>query len=162
MDAKAIWLEGMSFDATADSGFVVRLGADPAVGGANDGFRPLELMAMSLAGCTAMDVISILRKKQQNVTAFEVRVHADRAAEHPKVFTHLTIEYDVRGHGVDETAVRRAIELSAFKYCPAQAIVSKAVPTDLKYLIYEDEEGASRLVAEGTVSAPAWASEQTK
>lgn len=63
MDAKATWHEGLSFTGTADSGFQVRLGADPEVGGANDGFRPLELMAVSLAGCTAMDVISILRKK---------------------------------------------------------------------------------------------------
>ncbi|MCS7011869.1 MAG: OsmC family protein [Anaerolineales bacterium] len=150
MDAKVTWIDGLSFDATANSGFVVRLGADPAVGGANDGFRPLELMAMSLAGCTAMDVISILRKKQQKVTSFEVRVHADRAPEHPKVFTHLTIEYDVRGQGVDESAVRRAIELSASKYCPAQAMLSKIVPTDLKYVIYEVDHSQAqpRLVVE--------------
>lgn len=149
MDAKATWHEGLSFTGTADSGFQVRLGADPEVGGANDGFRPLELMAVSLAGCTAMDVISILRKKQQQVTGFEVRVHADRAQEHPKVFTRLTVVYDVRGRGVDEAAVRRAIELTATKYCPAQAMLNKVVPTDLKYEIYEDEgEGQSRLVVQ--------------
>ncbi len=85
MDAKVIWHQGLSFTGTSDSGFNVPLGADPESGGNNDGFRPMELMAVSLAGCTAMDVVSILRKKQQNVTAFEVKVHADRAADHPKV-----------------------------------------------------------------------------
>ncbi len=76
-------------------------------GGANDGFRPLELMAVSLAGCTAMDVISILKKKQQAVTAFEVKVQADQAEEFPKVFTRALITYLVTGHSLDETAVRR-------------------------------------------------------
>ncbi len=155
MDAKATWHEGLSFTATADSGFQVRLGAEPEVGGANDGFRPMELMAVSLAGCTAMDVISILRKKQQQVTGFEVRVHADRAQEHPKVFTRLIIVYNVRGRGVEEAAVRRAIELSATKYCPAQAMLNKVVPTDLKYEIYEDEgEGNARLVVQKTFELP--------
>ncbi len=149
MDAKVTWLEGLSFTGTADSGFEIRIGADPAVGGADDGFRPLELMAVSLAGCTAMDVISILRKKQQQVSGFEVRVHAERAPEHPKVFTHLTIVYEVRGRGVDEAAVQRAIQLSAEKYCPAQAMLSKIVPTDLKYQIYEESgETSPRLVVE--------------
>ena len=77
MDAKVIWKQGLSFTGSADSGFLVPLGADPQVGGANDGFRPLELMAISLAGCTAMDVVSILRKKQQDVTAFEVKIQAE-------------------------------------------------------------------------------------
>jgi putative redox protein len=79
MDAKVIWKEKMSFEGTADSGFKVTLGTIPEVGGDNDGFRPMELLAIGLAGCTAMDVISILNKKKQDVHHFEVRVHADRA-----------------------------------------------------------------------------------
>jgi len=151
MDAKVIWHQGLSFTGTAGSGFQVPLGADPDVGGANDGFRPLELMAVSLAGCTGMDVASILRKKQQDVTAFEVQVHADQASEHPMVFTRSVIRYLVTGHGVDEAAVRRAIELSATKYCPAQAMLHKIFPIDLKYEIYESEEGGrTRLIKEGT------------
>lgn len=149
MDANVTWQEGMSFTGTADSGFQVRLGADPKVGGANDGFRPLELMAVSLAGCTAMDVISLLRKKQQVVTGFEVRVHADRAADHPKVFTHITVLYRLTGHNLDEAALRRAIELTATKYCPAQAMLGKVVPMELKYQIHEDGGG---LVRESTFS----------
>jgi putative redox protein len=84
MEAKVNWKGRLSFTGTADTGFTLPLGANPKVGGDNDGFRPMELMALSLAGCTAMDVISILTKKRQEVTGFEVQVHADRAEEHPK------------------------------------------------------------------------------
>jgi putative redox protein len=145
MDAKVTWQQGLHFSGTADSGFEVPLGADPASGGADDGFRPLELMAVSLAGCTAMDVVSILRKKQQDVTAFDVKVHADRAEEHPKVFTHTLITYIITGHAIDEAAVRRAIELSATKYCPAQAMLGKVAPMELCYEIYEGQSAQERI-----------------
>ncbi len=144
MDAKVTWKQGLSFSGTADSNFELPLGTDPEIGGANDGFRPLELMAVSLAGCTAMDVISILKKKHQDVTAFEVHVHADRAEEHPKVFTHIVITYLVTGHNLDEKAVLRSIELSATKYCPAQAMLGKVVPTELIYEIFEGENSQQR------------------
>jgi putative redox protein len=137
MDAKVTWKGKMSFTATADTGFTLPLGAEPAVGGDNDGFRPMELMAISLAGCTAMDVISILQKKRQEVTGFEVKVHAERADEFPKAFTHITVEYNVTGHNVDPVAVERSIELSSTKYCPAQAMLAKAVTIEHKYTILE-------------------------
>ena len=137
MDAKVTWQQGLTFTGTADSGFSVPLGADSAVGGADDGFRPLELMAVSLAGCTAMDVISILRKKRQDVTAFEVRVHAELAQKHSHVFTHVKIEYLVNGHHVDPAAVERAMELSKTTYCPAQAMLARAVEIELSYQIIE-------------------------
>jgi len=150
MTATVAWRQGLSFTGKADTGFDVPLGADPKVGGANDGFRPLELMAVSLAGCTAMDVISILTKKKQEVTAFEVKVHAEQAEEFPKVFTHAVITYMVTGHAVDEAAVLRATELTATKYCPAQAILGKVVPMELVYEIYEDEgSGKTRMVKRG-------------
>ena len=99
-------------------------------------------MVLSLAGCTAMDVISILHKKQQAVTSFIVTIHAERAAEHPKVFTYLSILYHLTGRNLDEDALRRALELSATKYCPAQAMLGKVVPIELKYII--EEEGGMR------------------
>jgi putative redox protein len=151
MDAKVIWQKGLSFIGTANSNFEIPLGADLEIGGANDGFRPLELMAVSLAGCTAMDVVSILRKKQQDVTAFEVKVHADRVEQHPKVFSHMVINYLVTGHNLDEQAVQRAIELSTTKYCPAQAMLGKVVPMELFYEIFEGENSKKRiLVKTGT------------
>lgn len=138
MDAVVTWKQGMSFDASADSGFVLPLGTDPSVGGANDGFRPMELLAMGLAGCTAMDVISILAKKRQKINGFEVRVHAERADEHPKVFTQMHIHYVVRGEKIDAGAVERAMELSASRYCPAQAMLAQAATLSMDYEIVEE------------------------
>ena len=140
MKAKVNWQGKMSFTGTADTGFEVPLGANPKVGGDNDGFRPLELMAVSLAGCTAMDVISILQKKRQEVTDFRVDVDSERTDEHPRVITEAVIEYYVTGKDVDEKAVVRAIELSATRYCPAQSMLAQVFPMELKYFIY-DESG---------------------
>ena len=143
MDASVEWINGLSFTGKADSGFQVALGASPIVGGANDGFRPLELMAVSLAGCTGMDVISILTKKRQTVSGFSVDVQTEQSPDHPKVFTHITIIYHVRGQAIEEAAVRRAIELSATSYCPAQAMLSRTIPMDL---LYEIENGDGKII----------------
>lgn len=152
MQVKVTWQENMAFTGTADSGFTVQLDAKNEVGGEGRGFIPMELMALSLAGCTAMDVISILCKKRQDVTDFEVQVEAPRAEEHPKVFTRATIVYLVTGHGVDEAAVLRAIELTAESYCPAQAMLGKVMPINLRYQIFEDEDGEKKLLKEGIYS----------
>ncbi|MDH5507952.1 MAG: OsmC family protein [Anaerolineae bacterium] len=137
MGARVTWKDGLSFSGTADSGFNVDLSAGAGVGGAEDGFRPMELLATGLAGCTAMDVISILQKKRQDVTAFEVRVHTKSADEHPHVWTWVQIEYLVTGNDIDPAAVERAMQLSADKYCPAQNMINKAVDIDLTYTIIE-------------------------
>ena len=150
MNAKVDWKGRMSFTGSADSGFEVQLGSYPEVGGDNDGFRPMELMAVSLAGCTAMDVISILRKKRQDVSDFQVKVDTERAVQHPKVFTSAVIEYHVAGKDISESAVSRAMELSADTYCPAQAMIGKIIPLFLKYFIYEgDKFSDAKLVVEG-------------
>jgi len=137
MDAKVTWKNNMSFVGTANSGFKVDLGTTPELGGADDGFRPMELMAISLAGCTAMDVISILAKKRQEFSAFEVEVHAERAQDHPKIFTQILIEYIVTGKNIDQAAVERAVELSETKYCPAQAMLKASAPISHKITIIE-------------------------
>ena len=144
MDAKVTWNGKMTFSGTADSGFKLPLGTDPAVGGADDGFRPMELLAIGLAGCTAMDVISILKKKRQEISDFVVDVKAEQASEHPKVFTGAVIRYAVTGQGVDEAAVLRAIELSVTRYCPANAMLSQVMPIETVYEIYEAEAGGER------------------
>ncbi len=140
MDAKVTWSKRLSFIGEADTGFSVPLGANPQVGGDNDGFRPMELIAIGIAGCTAMDVISVLQKKRQNVTAFEVQLRSQQAQDHPHVFTQIEIEYLISGHDVDETAVQRAIELSENKYCPAQAMFNQILPIKLSYKILQAEE----------------------
>lgn len=150
MKAAVQWEENMTFIGTPDSGFPVQMDADPYFGGTNQGVRPMEMIALGLAGCTAMDVISILRKKRQQVTQFEVRVNAPRTAEHPKVFTSARITYLVAGKNIDETAVLRSIELSMTKYCPVQVMLSQSFPMELRYEIYEDEpDGTRRLRVQG-------------
>jgi putative redox protein len=138
MDVALNWKGMMSFEGVSDSGFAHKMDADEAAGGGNSAARPIEFIALGLAGCTGMDVISILQKKKQAVTDFQVKVHAPRADEHPKVFTSAVIEYLVTGKEVDETALLRAIELSAEKYCPAQAMLGKAFPIRLVYKIFNE------------------------
>ncbi len=140
MDVILDWKKNMAFQGVAGSGFTQSLDADESVGGANSAARPMEFIAIGLAGCTAMDVISILRKKKQDVSDFQIKLHADNADEHPKVFTSAVIEYIVTGRQISEAAVLRAIELSAEKYCPAQAMLSQAFPMRLIYKIL-DENG---------------------
>ena len=150
MDAKVNWKGNLAFEGVADSGKAIMMdsASDPAQ---RLGPGPMELVILSMAGCTAMDVISILTKKKQDVTAFEVRVHADRAEDYPKVYTRAEIEYQVTGHGLDEADVLRAIELSIQKYCPVHAMLSQAFPISQRYIIFEDEgQGARRVVAEGS------------
>jgi putative redox protein len=135
MEAKVVWKNRMSFTGSGFSGFNVPLGSDPGVGGDNDGLRPMELIEIGLAGCTAMDVISILNKKKQKINQFEVQVHAETANEHPQVFTRIEIEYIISGENVDPAAVARAVELSETKYCPAQAMLSKSAVMSHKITI---------------------------
>jgi putative redox protein len=137
MDAKVVWKGGLAFDGSSDTGFVVPLDGVAEAGGEDKGFRPLELMAVSLAGCTAMDVISILKKMKQEVTSFEVNVRAGRANEHPKVFTDITIEYMVTGKNIDRIAVEKAVNLSETRYCPSQAMLRKSVPIKSMITIIE-------------------------
>jgi putative redox protein len=144
MNASVIWRQGLSFIGGAGSGFSVPLGTNVEYGGADDGFRPLELMLVSLAGCTAMDVISILLKKGQGVTWFQVNVRGERAQEHPQVFTSITLEYQLRGRNLDPAAVERAVELSETKYCSARAMLAQVVP--IQRAIRIEEEAALTLV----------------
>lgn len=143
MDASLTWQAGLSFEGkvTGRGGFPLQgtIGDEDSSGA----YSPMELMLLSLAGCTAMDVISILEKKRQNVTAFRVRAHGERASEHPKVFTSIHLDYDVTGHGVEEPAVTRAIELSQTKYCPAYAMLVPVVPITTSYRIVEAQDATS-------------------
>ena len=139
MKAVVTWDHGLTFEGTADTGFTVNMGGSTAVGGDDDGFRPMELILTGLIGCTAMDVISILKKKRQNVTNFRVTADADQADGHPHVFTNIRIHYIVEGHNIDAAAVERAMQLSETRYCPAQAMLSQVVNMELTYDIVESE-----------------------
>lgn len=139
MDARVKWSEGLAFSGEAEGGYTVRLGSDGSAAPDETGFSPMQLIAIGIAGCTAMDVISILSKKRQRVTRFEVVIHAKRAEDHPKVFTAIHLEYIVVGEQVEEAAVQRAIQLSEERYCPAIAMFRQVAPVGFSYRI-EDVE----------------------
>jgi putative redox protein len=139
MDATLTLQDGLYFTAVPDSGFAVHVESSPLEGQPRRGASPMELLLISLAGCSAMDVISILRKKRQLVTGFEVRVHGDRTTEHPKVFTDFELEYIVRGVAVDPEAVARSIQLSVEAYCSVHAMLEKAANIRTRYTIIEEE-----------------------
>ncbi len=135
------WTHGLNFTGTADSGFTTTVGGSTEAGEPAEGLSPMELVLVGLAGCTAMDVISILQKKRQDVTGFEVNVQGERAPEPPRVYTDIAVEYVVRGRRVDPVAVERSIELSVTKYCSVQAMLAPTVPIHHTYRIVE--EGAA-------------------
>lgn len=137
MDAKVTWKKGLSFNGVAGSGFEIPLGTSIEHGGAGDGASPMELLLIGLGGCTGMDVISILEKKRQEVTHFEIKLHGIRAEEHPKVYKEITLEYIVTGHNVDPEAVKRAVELSETKYCSASAMLNKTAEIKTKITVLE-------------------------
>lgn len=137
METQVTWKGKMSFMGASAAGFSVPLGTSTEAGGDNDGFSPMELLLVGLCGCTAMDVISILNKKRQEVTDFDVKASAERTEEHPKIFTHILLEYVITGKNIDRAAVERAVELSATKYCPAQFIMGKSAVIEHKITIIE-------------------------
>src|SRR5579864_8138190 len=140
MVAQATLETGMRFIASADSGHSVILDAAEHAGGQNAGFRPMELLLVGLAGCTGMDVISILRKKRQHVIGYEVHVQGVRAEEHPMVFVEISVEHVVTGHHIQPEAVARAIELSEERYCGAGAMLGKVAHLTHTFRIVEAAE----------------------
>jgi putative redox protein len=135
-------LDGMAFQAASGSGHTLTLDANPAAGGQERGPRPMELLLLGLGGCTAMDVISILRKMRQEVTDYRVEVSGERAETHPQVYTRLTVEHVVTGRRLDEALVRRAIELSDTRYCSAAAMLRQAAPITTRYRLIDADTGA--------------------
>ena len=142
MQGNVAWTEGMAFAATAGSGHTVSLDASTSDGGRNNGARPMELLLLGLGGCTGMDVISILRKKRQDVTGYNVQVSGERAEDHPMVFTRISVEHVVRGRSLSMEAVRRAVELSATRYCSAAAMFGKTARIEESYRVIDEATGA--------------------
>jgi putative redox protein len=136
-EATVTLVNGMQFVVETPSGHSFTIDSVPEVGGRRSGPRPMELLAAGTAGCTAMDVISLLRKMQQKVTGLKVRVTGQQATEHPKQFTGLHIEYTVIGYGLSEANVARAIQLSETKYCSAMASLRPGAPITSSFTILE-------------------------
>ncbi len=120
------FVDGMTFIGKGDSNHWVVMDGAETVGGSDAGTRPMELLLVSLGGCTGMDVVSILRKKRVKFDRFEIKITGERAEEHPKVYTKVDIEYLIYGKDIREKDVEQAIELSQSKYCSVSAILRKS------------------------------------
>jgi putative redox protein len=137
MKARVKWVEGVTFLGESDSGHAVVMDGPPESGGRNRGLRPMEMVLVGMGGCTAFDVVVILKKARQAVVDCELEMEAERAAEPPKVFTRIHVHYRVKGRGLSEAQVKRAIELSAQKYCSASIMLGKTAAITHDYEILE-------------------------
>lgn len=133
--ANVAWKGKMSFMGTVDSGHRVLMDAPVDVGGESSGPRPIDLFLLGLGGCTAMDVISILRKMKVEFEDFNVEIAAERASEHPKVYTEIDLRFSVTGDDVPEDKLVKAIELSQEKYCSATAMLEKTAKVRVEHRI---------------------------
>jgi putative redox protein len=138
VEAKVVLMKDMQFSGTSTSGHLLNMDADDNSGGHNAGFRPMELLLVGFGGCSGMDVISILRKKKQQVTAFEIKVKGEKTDTAPKIYKSVHIEYVVTGKDVKKEAVERAISLSLDKYCSVGATLAKAGTITHSYRIMEE------------------------
>lgn len=125
--------DGMKFEGATHSGFTFPLDSKPEPGHEADAAKPMELLLVALAGCTGMDVVSILQKKRQPVTGLEVVTRGHQASSPPNVYTEIHIEYVVHGEGVEAEAVERSIELSEGKYCSVSAMLGKTAKVTTSY-----------------------------
>ncbi|MYD44190.1 MAG: OsmC family protein [Gammaproteobacteria bacterium] len=120
------WKNAVHFSAQADSGHDVAIDGPPDLGGENRGTRPMEMLLMGIGGCAATDVVHILRKGRINVQQCDVSVDAERAPEHPQVFTDIHLQFRVAGESLTEKRLARAVALSAEKYCSASILMHRA------------------------------------
>ena len=140
MKSRIKWVEGVMFVGESDSGHSVVMDGPPESGGRNKGVRPMELMLMGMGGCTSFDVIHILKKARQPVSDCVAEIEADRADSEPKVFTRIHIHFIVSGKGLKENQVKRAVELSAEKYCSASIMLGKTAEISHDYEIVEQTD----------------------
>ncbi len=123
MKAQVKWLDGVAMVGESDSGHEVLMDGPPELGGRNRGVRPMEMLLLGMGGCTQFDVLLILRKGRQDVTACVVELEATRAETDPKVFTQIHAHFIVTGRDLDAKRVEQAIRLSAEKYCSASIML---------------------------------------
>ena len=138
MKARVQWLDGRAFVAESGSGHAVVMDGSPEAGGRNIGIRPMEMLLLGLGGCTAFDIVMILERMREKVTALDIALEADRAAEDPKVFTTVRLVYKLRGYGLKPANVERAVNLSAEKYCSASIMIGKTAKLEHAWTIEEE------------------------
>lgn len=126
MKARVKWVEAATFIGESGSGHAVVMDGPPDSGGRDLGVRPMEMLLLGMGGCTAFDVVHILRRARQLIEDCVVEIQAERSDEVPKVFTHIHVHFVVTGRGLSDKQVARAVELSAEKYCSASIMLGKA------------------------------------
>ena len=135
--ARISWVDGALFVAEGGSGHTLTKDGAPDVGGRNLASRPMEVMLMGLGGCTAIDVVSMLKKQRQDIEGVEVSLVAERADDHPKVFTEVKLVYTVRGRKLNRALIERAVSLSDEKYCSATAMFKKSADVTHEVVLVE-------------------------
>ncbi|MEO0009998.1 MAG: OsmC family protein [candidate division WOR-3 bacterium] len=138
MEATVRWTGMMQFVGVSGSSHAVVLDTGPDHGGADTAATPMELLLTALAGCTGMDVVSLLKKMRVNFTGLEIKAKGERRDEHPRIFTSIELEYVVYGNGIDRAAVQRAVELSQEKYCSVRAMLRSDCPVRFRVEIIEN------------------------
>jgi len=139
MRARIKWAGDVAFIGESGSGHAIVLDGAPDHGGRNIGMRPMEALLIGVGACSAFDVVTILRKGRQRVTDCVAELEAERAQSPPKVFTRVHMRFVVRGHDLKESQVRRAVELSAEKYCSATAMLRPKVEISHDYVIEAED-----------------------
>ena len=137
MKATVKWVQDAEFVGESGSGHTVIMDGPPDFGGKNKGVRPMEMLLLGLGGCSAFDVVHILKKSRQPIAGCEVEVHADRAMTDPKVFTRIHIHFIVKGGDMKEKQVERAVRLSAEKYCSASIMLAQVAEVTHDFEIIE-------------------------
>ncbi len=137
MKTRVKWVEGVSFVGESASGHAIAIDGAPEHGGRNLGMRPMELVLIGAASCTAFDVVMILRKARQPIADCAVEAEGERAAAEPRVFTKIHLRYTVAGRGLDRHQVERAVTLSKDKYCSATLMLAKTAEITYEIAIVE-------------------------
>lgn len=137
MKARVKWVENVCFMGESESGHAVVLDGAPEAGGRNIGMRPMEMLLIGMGACTSFDVVTILKKARQPVVDCVAELHAERAAEVPKVFTRIHVHFVVTGRDLNAAQVERAVKLSAEKYCSASIMLGKSVEITHDFEIVE-------------------------
>lgn len=131
-------VSGVNFRVTSGSGHTSCTDGPPEHGGQNAGMRPMEMLLLGMGGCTAYDVVEILRKRRRELDLLEIEIQAERADEIPKVFTKIHLKYTVKGAGVKTAEVARAIELSLDKYCSATRMLAKTAEITHEFSLLDE------------------------
>ena len=137
MNISVNWVDGMLMVGKSHSGHSITMDGPPEIGGENLGVRPMEMLLLGVAGCTMIDVVSTLKKMRQDLTQCETKVNAERAIDHPKVFTDIHIQFVIKGKDLDQNKVEKAITLSAEKYCSASIMLGKTASITHDFEIVE-------------------------